>query len=140
MLVSEVTIDDDYITVKVDDTVLQVAKAIAKAGVPDAIVLDQDDKALGALDDYDIISKAIAPEKDINKMTAKDIMYAPPPVKLDTDLDEVHKIMNELEATVLPVVDDDRKLLGVITIMDVLEGKAAASDNSFLGRLRALFG
>jgi magnesium transporter len=140
MLVSEVTIDDDYITVKVDDTVLQVAKAIAKAGVPDAIVLDKDGKALGALDDYDIISKAIAPEKDINTMTAKDIMYAPPPVKLDTNLEEVHKIMNELEATVLPVVDDERKLLGVITIMDVLEGQAAETDSSFFGRLRALFG
>lgn len=120
--VKDVTIDDDYITVKSNDTVIEVAKAIAKAGVPDAVVIDEKGHVLGVLDDYDIVSKVLAEEKDPKVVKAEDIMYAPPPVKLETELKAVHDILQELEATILPVVDEEKKLIGVITIMDVLDG------------------
>ncbi len=122
MTVSKVQIDDDYITVNSDDTIIEVAKAIAKAGVPDAVILDAENNVLGVLDDYDIVSKVLAEEKDPRVITAAEIMYAPPPVKLDTPLEKVHEILTQLEASMLPVVDESNKLLGVITIMDVLDG------------------
>lgn len=132
MKVSDVNIDDDFITVKQDDNVLKVAKTMATAGIPDAIVLDESNISLGALDDYDIISKVIAQEKNPKDVFAEDIMYAPPPVRLNTDLKRVHQIMQELEATILPVVDEDNKLIGVITIMDVLEGLAVEAESDSL--------
>ncbi|MHA2169274.1 MAG: CBS domain-containing protein [Candidatus Kariarchaeaceae archaeon] len=140
MIVDEVEIEDDYITVKETDSILEVAKAIAKAGIPDAVVVDNDNHALGALDDYDIVSKVIAMEKDPNELTAKDIMYAPPPVRKSTTLKETHEIMQQLEATMLPVVDEEKKLIGVVTIMDVLEGIAFENrPPSIISRVTGLF-
>ncbi len=124
MKVKDVEIDDDYVVVHNADSILDVAKKIAEAGIPDAVVLDADDKVVGSLDDYDIISKVIAPEMDLKSTTAADIMFVPPPVRLSTELEKVHEMMEKLEATALPVIDDDNKLLGVITIMDILEAEA----------------
>lgn len=127
MKVEDVNIEDDYIVVKPSDTIVDVSKKIAESAIPDAIVVDDDNKVLGALDNYDIISKVIAPEKDIQSTKAEDIMYAPPPVRLNTELSVVEKIMGDLEVSVLPVTDNADKLLGVITMMDVLEGMASAN-------------
>jgi CBS domain-containing protein len=124
MKVNDVNIEDDHIVVNAKDNLIKVAQEMAKVGIPDAIVTKEDGSVLGALDDYDIVSKCIAEEKDPKEMTAEDVMYAGPKVKLDTDLSEVNKTLQSLRATVLPVVDDDNKLLGVITINDVWEGLA----------------
>ncbi|MCY3410993.1 MAG: CBS domain-containing protein [Candidatus Heimdallarchaeota archaeon] len=137
--VNEVQIDDDFIKIKADDTIISVAKAIAKAGVPDAVVVDESDKVLGILDDYDIVSKVLAEEKDPKVMTAKDVMYAPPLVKLDFDLDKVYEIMQQMEASMLPVVDNDLKLLGVITLNDVLED-AKEEPKGIMSKIMGLFG
>lgn len=136
MKVSDVNIKDEFITVKMDETIKQVSKEIAKAGIPDSVVIDGEGKVLGALDVYDIVSKCLAEEKDPNKVKAEEIMFAPPPVKLETDLNDVHEMMQKLEVTMLPVVDTDKKLLGVITIMDVLEGLGKDQrPSNILGRL-----
>lgn len=141
MQVSEVNIEDEYVVVKETDSIYVVAQTLAKAGISDAVVLDDDDKVLGALDDFDIVSKVLAPEKDYKTMIAKDIIYAPPPVKLSMNLSEAHQIMKELDAMMLPVVDENRKLLGVLTIMDVLEGLTKEIENlNFWGKLKRLFG
>lgn len=141
MLVSDVEIEDDYVVVKATDTIFEVAQTISKAGIPDAVVLEEDDTVLGALDDFDIVSKVLAVDGDPKTVTAKEIMYAPPPVKITTSLKEAHEMMQELDATMLPVVDDDKKLLGVITVMDVLEGLSKEyNEKSFFGKLKETLG
>lgn len=140
MNVGDVEIEDDYITVKENDNILNVAKAIAKAGIPDAVVVNEENQALGALDDYDIVSKVIAVEKDPKEITAKDIMYAPPPVRKTMSLKETYEIMQQLEATMLPVVDETKNLIGVVTIMDVLEGLAIEGQSQgFFSKLKNIF-
>ena len=140
MKVSDVTIDDEYVTVNGEASILEVAKTIAKSGIPDVVVIDNEERVLGALDDYDIVSKVVAEGQDPNKIKAKDIMFAPPPIKLDTELEAAHEIMEELKVTVLPVVGEGRKLMGVLTIMDVLEGKTQENDEkgNFLTRILGL--
>ncbi|MCH8906583.1 MAG: CBS domain-containing protein [Candidatus Heimdallarchaeota archaeon] len=55
-------------------------------------------------------------------LTAEEIMFSPPPIRIDTDLKAVHEMMQELEATMLPVTDTEKNLKGVVTLMDVLDG------------------
>jgi CBS domain-containing protein len=140
MLVSDVNYEDDYVVVKGSDSIYDVAQTISKAGIPDAVVLADDETVLGALDDFDIVSKVLAVDKDHKTTTAEEVMYAPPPVRPTTSLKDTHEIMQELDATMLPVVDEDKKLLGVVTIMDVLEGLAKEYENlSFWQKLKRAF-
>jgi Mg/Co/Ni transporter MgtE len=42
-------------------------------------------------------------------------------VRTDADLEEVARLMTDYDLTVVPVVDDEERMLGVITVDDVLE-------------------
>jgi Mg/Co/Ni transporter MgtE len=51
------------------------------------------------------------------------IELAEPPrrVRADADLEEVARLMTDFDLTVVPVVDDQERMLGVVTVDDVLE-------------------
>ena len=42
-------------------------------------------------------------------------------MRADADLEEVARLMTDYDLTVVPVVDEEERLLGVITVDDVLE-------------------
>ena len=42
-------------------------------------------------------------------------------LRTDTDLPELARIMTDFNLTVCPVVDEDQRMLGVVTVDDVLE-------------------
>jgi Mg/Co/Ni transporter MgtE len=50
-----------------------------------------------------------------------EIARLPRHVRPDADLEEVARLMTDYDLTVVPVVDDEQQLLGVITVDDVLE-------------------
>jgi len=124
MKVSDVNIDDEFITVKVEDSIINVSKSIATGGVPDAVVVNEKEEVVGTLDDYDIVSKVLAEERDPTLINASEIMSTHPPIRLETELNEVYNSMKSLDVSMLPVTDGERKLLGVVTIMDILEAMA----------------
>ncbi len=43
------------------------------------------------------------------------------PVRPDADLEEVARLMTDFDLTVIPVVDDEERILGIVTVDDVLE-------------------
>jgi CBS domain-containing protein len=53
--------------------------------------------------------------------TMDEIAEAPQRVRPDAELEEVARLMTDYDLTVVPVVDDEEHLLGVITVDDVLE-------------------
>ena len=50
-----------------------------------------------------------------------EIAGVPQHVRPDADLEEVSRLMTDYDLTVVPVVDDEERLIGVITVDDVLE-------------------
>jgi CBS domain-containing protein len=50
-----------------------------------------------------------------------DIARLPKHVRPDAELEEVARLMTDYDLTVVPVVDDEERILGVITVDDVLE-------------------
>jgi CBS domain-containing protein len=42
-------------------------------------------------------------------------------VRPDADLEEVARLMTDFDLTIVPVVDDDERILGIVTVDDVLE-------------------
>ena len=50
-----------------------------------------------------------------------DVADVPQTVRPDADLEEVARLMTDFDLTVVPVVDDEQRLIGVVTVDDVLE-------------------
>jgi CBS domain-containing protein len=49
------------------------------------------------------------------------VTFLPPRLTADTDLEEVARMMTDYDLTVAPVVDEQRQMIGVVTVDDVLE-------------------
>ena len=122
MKVRELSIEDEYFVVKANETVLDLAKKITDTGIPDAVVVDEENKVLGVTDDFDIVTKVVAQGKDPATVKVEEIMFQPPHVYEDTDLERVDKIMREFKASIVPVVNKEKQIIGVVTVFDLQEG------------------
>ena len=89
-------------------------------GVP---VVDDNGAVIGMVTALDIL-RAIQGGKKLNTMLARDIMTPNPSVvKKDTSIEEVIRVLVEKEIVLVPVVEDDNKLIGVVARLDILREK-----------------
>lgn len=141
MLINRLKIDDEHITIGHESTITELAQELAKKGISDAVVLDSDGLVLGCIDDYDIVSKVIAEEKDPKIIQVKDVMSSPPRIHPESEISIAFEIMQKLEINTIPVVDNKIKLVGVVTLMDILEVASFKddSDSSIFRRIRSFF-
>ena len=86
-------------------------------------VVDDNGAVIGIVTAIDIL-KAIQGGKKLNAMLARDIMTPNPSVvKKDTSIEEIIDIMVEKEIVLVPVVQEDGKLIGVVARLDILRQK-----------------
>jgi CBS domain-containing protein len=89
-------------------------------GVP---VIDNSIKVIGIVTAADIL-RAIRQGKNLDSLLTTDIMTRSPiVVKQDTELEEIIDIMIQRVIVLVPVVDDDKKLIGVVARLDILREK-----------------
>jgi CBS domain-containing protein len=118
MRVSEVMTRQVELT-KPDDTIEQAAKLMAKidAGV---LPVADGDRLVGMVTDRDIAIRAVAEGKGPRDAKVRDVMTAN--VKYcfeDEDLDQVAKNMGEIQVRRLPVMNRDKRLVGVVSLGDI---------------------
>jgi CBS domain-containing protein len=116
--VKDLVIDDEYATVTADTSIKEAALLMKEKGIPDLVVLDENSSVLGVVADYDIVIGAVATGKDVESTKVVESMYKIEPVKLDTPVEVAFNRMQELDVSAIPVVDDNNKLLGIVTITD----------------------
>src|SRR5918997_5129993 len=89
-------------------------------GVP---VVDDNGTVVGIVTALDIL-KALQGGKKLNTMLARDIMTTNPSVvKKDTPMEEIIRIVVEKEIVLVPVVEDNNRLIGVVARLDILREK-----------------
>jgi CBS domain-containing protein len=89
-------------------------------GVP---VIDHNIRVIGIVTAADIL-RAVRQGKNLDTVSATDIMTRNPVVvKRDTEIDEIIDIMLQRVIVLVPVVDDDNKLIGVVARLDILREK-----------------
>jgi CBS domain-containing protein len=89
-------------------------------GVP---VVDDKGAVIGIVTALDIL-RALQGDKKLNTMLARDIMTPnPSTVKKDTPIEEIIRIIVEKEIVLVPVVEDNKKLIGVVARLDILREK-----------------
>lgn len=119
------------ISVKEDASMLKVSKLMKEHGIKRVPVVDDDNRLIGIVSDRDI--KEASPSKattlDIHELSyllselkIKDIMTKDPVAVSPMDtIEQVALIMLEKKLTGLPVVDWERKLVGIITEADIFK-------------------
>jgi CBS domain-containing protein len=113
------------VTISPDATVLEAAKLMQHKHVGCLVVID-DLRPIGMLTDRDIVLKLVVRENDPAKITAREIMTTSPTmVNVNYDLLDAVRLMRSRGVRRLPIVDEHRNLLGIVTMDDVLTALGA---------------
>ena len=110
-----------------DQPICDAAKAMAAIDAG-ALPVQENDRLVGMITDRDIAVRAVAerkgPDTPVREVMTADIKYCYD----DEDLEHVAKNMAELQVRRLPVVNRDKRLVGIVALGDVAlsEGKKAA--------------
>lgn len=102
-----------------DATVAELAKKMQQFDIG-AIPIGENDRLVGIVTDRDIALRALADGRDPAKLTARDVMtkgiiYC----RDDEDVDEAARIMESKQVRRLPVIDANKRMVGMITLGDV---------------------
>ncbi|HTO39623.1 MAG TPA: CBS domain-containing protein [Rhizomicrobium sp.] len=103
--------------VQANDTVQHAAKIMAQEGLG-FLPVEEDDRLVGILTDRDIIIRCIAQGKGadarVRDALTRDVKYC---FESD-DLDDVMENMAEIQVRRLPVLSEDKRLVGIISLAD----------------------
>ncbi len=78
-------------------------------------VIDEYDKLVGVSSLRQLV--VVHPEKPLKEFMARDIVS----VKTYTDREEVAKVVSRYDYLAVPVVDDDNRIVGIVTVDDVID-------------------
>jgi CBS domain-containing protein len=112
----------DLIAATENVSAIEVATRIVLGAINGMPIISKDNgKLLGVVTTIDIL-RAIRSGGDLTRIIAKEIMSPHPfSVKEDTDLNEIIDIMDKNGIMMLPVVENDGRLIGVCSRLDVLK-------------------
>ena len=109
-----------------DETLRQAASMMAAI---DAGVLPVGDngRLVGMITDRDIairgVGKGLGPDSAIREVMSKDVKYC----FEDDDLEEVSRNMGDIQVRRLPVLDHDKKLVGIVSLGDLAMEQGAVA-------------
>lgn len=85
-----------------------------------AIPIGENDKLVGMVTDRDIVCRGLANGKDVSMLTARDVMTAAVVwCRDDEDLDDATRIMESRKIRRLPVIDKNKRMVGMLSLGDV---------------------
>jgi len=123
----------DPVTLYPDDTIGNALELMRKYSVSGIPVIDKSDRLVGILTNRDLRFEPNVKLKVSQLMTKENLVTAPS----GTTLEKAEKILQKYKIEKLPVVDKNKKLIGLITFKDIMKKKKhpnACKDEH--GRLR----
>ncbi|MHA2246093.1 MAG: CBS domain-containing protein [Candidatus Hodarchaeales archaeon] len=115
--IRDLTIDDEYDIITADSSVKEASLKMKEHGIPDLVVVDNDNNVLGVIADFDIVTGLVAEGLSAETAKVTEIMYTIDSVTKDTPVTTAFTRMRDLDVSVVPVVENN-KLIGVATITD----------------------
>jgi CBS domain-containing protein len=90
-----------------------------------AMPVGENDRLVGMITDRDIAIRAVAlgkgPDTPVREVMSKDVKYC----YEDEDLEHVAQNMGELQVRRLPVVNRDKRLVGIVSLGDIAQREDA---------------
>lgn len=113
---------DQVVSLNTDATVHDALARLAEENIGAVVITDQEGALAGILSERDIVRELATAKQDVlggpvsRVMTAQVKTCSP-----TTNTDELMQVMTERRIRHVPVVEDGRKLVGVISIGDVVK-------------------
>jgi CBS domain-containing protein len=102
------------------ETLDEAARKMRSLDVGALPICGEDDRLHGIITDRDIVVKCLAAGGDPKKMTAGELAQGKPvTVAADSDVRDALRTMEEHQIRRLPIVDSDKRLVGMISEADV---------------------
>lgn len=118
MQVSEI-MSSDVKLVSPDESIIEAAQMM-KTGDLGSVPVGANDRLQGMLTDRDIVLRAVAEGKKLEEITVKDCMSEGIYYCFeDDDLETVSRKMAETKTRRLPVLNSEKRLVGIISIGDL---------------------
>jgi CBS domain-containing protein len=99
-------------------TIRDVAKIMAEIDAG-SMPVGENDRLVGMITDRDIAIRAVAagkgPDTPVRDVMSKDVMYC----YEDEDLEHVAENMGDIQVRRLPVVNRDKRLVGIVSLGDI---------------------
>jgi len=132
MKVSEV-MTRDVSTVRPDQTVREAASFMLSADAG-AIPVTDGDRLMGMITDRDIAVRGVAeghgPDTPVRDLMTNDIIAA----RMDDDTNEIAAKMSRAQVRRLPVIDDQQRLCGIVSLGDLTQnGSDRAAEQALRG-------
>ncbi len=109
----------DVITISPDETVVLATKVMSENNISCIIVVDNDSVA-GILTETDILKRAVAEEKDFDKLRVREIMSSPvESISSDLSVLKAGRIIEDKHIKRLPILKKKR-LVGIVTQTDLI--------------------
>jgi CBS domain-containing protein len=117
-----------------EDTLKDAAEAMAALNVG-LLPVAEDDHLVGMISDRDIAVRGVGmgrgPDTRIRDVMTTDVKYC----FEDQDLEEVTAKMGDIQVRRLPVLNRDKRLVGIIALGDIAKVQASNETGAALGRI-----
>ncbi len=88
-----------------------------------AIPIGENDRLIGMVTDRDIVCRAVANGGSLKKLTARDVMTPKIIYCRDSEeLDDAAEIMEDKKVRRLPVIDQNKRMVGMLSLGDISHG------------------
>jgi CBS domain-containing protein len=134
MKVRDVMTADVY-TCRPDTSIFDIAELMRDEDIG-AVPVVEDNSLVGIVTDRDIVVRALADSQDLRTATARTVMTGTLRYCFDDQsVEEVLENMGEQQVRRLPVVDRDKRLVGVVSIGDLCAAAPPERAGESLGQI-----
>jgi IMP dehydrogenase len=113
---AESFIVDKPITMTESNTVGDVKRVVDETGTGGILILDKDEKLIGIVSTRDLLFENDL-TKPVTAIMSKDVHSAAP----NTSLKEAERLLHEYRVEKLPLVDEDGRVVGLVTLKDIMK-------------------
>ncbi len=107
---------DQPITMTESHTVGDVKQVVEETGTGGILILDKDEKLIGIVATRDLLFETDM-SKPVTAIMSRDVHSAPP----NTSLKEAERLLHEYRVEKLPLVDENGKVAGLVTLKDIMK-------------------
>jgi CBS domain-containing protein len=114
-------------------TIRDVARQMRAENIG-ALPVGENDRLIGMVTDRDIVVRAVAEDRSAGNTTVREVMSdAITYCFEDDDLDQAARVMAERQVRRLPVLNRNKRLVGVVALADLGRSESGAAEHALKG-------